>query len=199
MKFEILYLKGATPLDPDEMNGLLPDFITTQGELNLLERENIKVAVQKVLGRKQKNILTIEFCYNLHKSMFGEVWKWAGTPRVSDKSIGVDWRQITTQLYQLFENVIFQIDKSPADWKMLSAQFHHKLISIHPFPNGNGRHARLMTELLLQNYNQALPVWGIKNLEKAIDVEGPVREKYIKSLQEADNMNLRPLVDFMFY
>src|ERR1700679_2992821 len=101
-KLNIEYPPGATPLDPNEIDGLIPSFITTQGELNLLERENILEATAWALNRKHEDILTVSFAYSLHKKMFNRVWKWAGQQRHSNKNIGVMKEQIATQLGQLF-------------------------------------------------------------------------------------------------
>jgi fido (protein-threonine AMPylation protein) len=74
-KFEIQYPKGSTPLDPNEISGLIPDYITTQGELNSLEKDNIGKAIKWSEGRNHKNLLESNFVFNLHKRMLSDVWK----------------------------------------------------------------------------------------------------------------------------
>lgn len=197
-RIELLYPKGSTPLDPDEMNGLIPDYITTQGELNSLEKENIKNAIKWAEGKKFKNFLEEDFVYKLHKRMLSDVWRWAGTQRKSDKSIGIDWQQISVQLRLLLDNTKYWIENETYEWEELAARFHHKLVQIHIFPNGNGRHARLMTEILLQSYDQSAPTWGMHSTDDSLDVEGEIREKYISGLQESDRKNFIPLIDFIF-
>lgn len=197
-KFEIQYPKGSTPLDPNEINGLIPDYITTQGELNSLEKDNISKAIKWSEGRNHKHLLESNFVFNLHKRMLSDVWKWAGTQRTSDKSIGIDWRHIPTQMKLLLDDTKYWIENETYPWKELAARFHHRLVQIHAFPNGNGRHARLMTEILLQQYDQPSPTWGIHKPEDTIDVEGKIRDEYISSLQEADNKQFDRLIKFMF-
>jgi Fic-DOC domain mobile mystery protein B len=196
IKFE--YAKGSTPLDKNEMNGLLPDYITTQEELNTLEKENIKKAIKWSIGKKHKDYLEIDFTFKLHKRMLSDVWKWAGTQRKSDKSIGIDWRQVSVQLKQLLESTKFWIENNTYEWSELAARFHHKLVLIHVFPNGNGRHARLRTEILLSNNDQASPTWGIHSTDQNLDVEGEVRDKYINALRESDKGKFEDLISFMF-
>ncbi len=192
------YPHGATPLDPNELSGLIPDYITTQRELNFLEKENIKKAIKWSEGKKHKNLLEVDFVFNLHKKMFNDVWKWAGIQRTSDKSIGIHWEQITVQMRNLLDDTKYWIQNNIYPWKEIAARFHHRLVQIHPFPNGNGRHARLMTELLLQNYDQSVPTWGIQNPEDTLDVEDIIRDEYINSLQEADKKKFNRLIQFMF-
>jgi len=117
---------------------LIPDYITTQGELNALEKENIIKAVKWAMGKKHRNCLEIDFVFNLHKRMFKDVWRWAGTQRKSDKSIGIDWRQVSVQLKMLLDHTKFWIENNTYEWKELATRFHHKLVQIHIFPNGNG-------------------------------------------------------------
>ncbi len=197
-KFEIQYPKGSTPLDPNEIDGLIPDYITTQGELNSLEKDNISKAIKWAEGRTHKNLLESNFIFNLHKRMLSDVWRWAGTQRTSDKSIGIDWRHILTQMKLLLDDTKYWIANDTYPWKEIAARFHHRLVQIHAFPNGNGRHARLMTEIILQQYNQPAPNWGIHKPTDTIDVEGKIRDEYIGSLQEADSKQFGRLIKFMF-
>lgn len=197
-KIEFKYPKGATPLDINEINGLIPDYITTQGELNTIEKENIVKAIKWSTGRNHKEILEVDFVFNLHKKMFSDVWKWAGQQRTTDKSIGIDWQQIPMQLKQLLDNTKYWINSTTYPWREIAARFHHRLVEIHAFPNGNGRHARLMTEILLQQHAQPLPNWGLHKSNDTIDVEGKIRDEYIISLKEADNKKYVRLINFMF-
>lgn len=195
-KLEIKYPPGATPLNPDEKSGLIPDYLTTQGELNALEQENILDALAWATGKKKLDILTQGFAYDFHKRMFDRVWKWAGKPRQSDKNIGVHWEQIPTSLGQLFENTKFRIQSNPADIENIAIEFHHRLVSIHAFPNGNGRHARHMTNLLLEQNGHSPFTWGKNSNQTAIEVEGPKRDEYIAALKEADSKRYDRLLAF---
>ncbi len=179
---------GATPLSLDDMQGLKLGYVTTQAELNRVEQNNIK----------KRSCLNITFAFELHKKMFGNVWVWAGQQRVSDKNIGVPWSQITTQLDTLFKNSKYWIDNKIYTLTEVGARVHHKLVYIHPFANGNGRHARRFTDILLeQNYESPFS-WGSKALkENDLGQPNEIRKKYIRALQEADNKNFSPLIDFV--
>src|SRR5262245_29375714 len=113
---EIKYPKGATPLDPDERAGLIPTYITQQGELNTLERENILEALTWATKKRKPDIGTVTFCYELHRRMFNRVWKWAGKPRQTDKNIGVHWPQISIQLHELLKDLDHWIANNTYPW-----------------------------------------------------------------------------------
>ena len=173
------YPEGATPIDPDEAQGLLLPHIRTRDELDRWEEENILEAEDAVFRRKQKNILTEKYACTLHKKMFGDVWRWAGKFRQSQKNIGIEWIGVPTALRQLFDDVNgwLEFDSFPPD--EIAARFHHRLVAIHAFPNGNGRHARLMADILLVHILGQEPFsWGQDNLTNA----GDCRRSYIDAL-----------------
>ena len=138
----INYPSDSTLIDEDEKEGLLLKHITTIEELNTAEGSNILEARRKLFSRRRKNWLTQSFIKESHKLMFGSVWSWAGIYRKTNKNIGVEWHQIQTELSLLLEDTQFWIN-SKMDKKELLARFHHRLVKIHPFPNGNGRHSSL--------------------------------------------------------
>lgn len=188
------YLYGATPVDPEETEGLLLTHITTRGELDRWEQDNIVEAMVWLDKTKPTDILNEKFIKKLHKRMFCNVWKWAGQFRKSDKNIGGSWYQIPINLRNLCDDVCLWIKLKEEAPDIIAVRFHHRLVSIHPFPNGNGRHARLMTDLLLENVlNCSRFTWGSEDLSKASDV----RQKYITALQAADNQNYKPLLEFV--
>lgn len=195
--FPIEYAPGSTPLDPDELLGLIPDYISTQGELNTLEQSNILEAKTWIFGRKPKNILTDTFMIDLHKRMFKDVWKWAGRYRTSDKSIGVHWQQISVQMNLLMRDAHYWIDNQVYSCDEIGARFHHKLVAIHAFPNGNGRHARLATEILLTANEQEIFTWGSKTYTENIDQVSALRSEYITALREADQRKFKKLIEFV--
>ena len=187
---------GTTPLDPDEAEGLLPDHISTQGELNEWEQSNIVQGQEWALkSRKFKfpDGLTWEYVRELHKNMFAQTWKWAGSYRTSDKNLGIHWPLIPEQVKLVCDNARFWIDNETFNPVELSVRFHHKLVAIHPIPNGNGRHARLIADLLLMKYFQVkrLP-WGGQNLTEP----GEVRDSYLKALHKADQGVYNDLIEF---
>ncbi|MDP8258763.1 MAG: mobile mystery protein B [Candidatus Aadella gelida] len=188
-----IYPEGATPLDPNEQEGLIPTHITTREELNRWEQENITRAEEWCGRRKHNDILTISFTLKLHKNMFGDVWKWAGQFRTSLKNIGVPGWQISLELQKLFEDFSVWLEHKTYNNNEMAVRFHHRLVSIHPFANGNGRHARMMTDLIQkQILNEDEFSWGLTDLSQA----GDCRKRYIEALHAADDGNYLPLLKF---
>jgi Fic-DOC domain mobile mystery protein B len=191
MKFE--YKKGATPLDPDEIHNLRLKHISTQKDLDELEAANIIQGQLWAFSQKRKTIMTLPFLLKLHKNMFGEVWSWAGKYRRSQTNIGVEPFRIPSETGQLLEEVVFQLHSNTYTMDEIATRFHHKLVWIHPFTNGNGRHARLMTDLLLYTHGHSLFTWGRHNLNE----QGSIRQEYINALKAADKNNFDPLMNFV--
>lgn len=188
------YPAGATPIDEDEKRGLLIPHISTREELNEWEQRNITDAYSWLDRTRQKNILSEEFIRKLHVEMFGKVWSWAGTYRRTDKNIGVDSSQISVLFRQLLDDIHFWIDNETYSADEIATRFHHRLVFIHLFPNGNGRHARVMTDVLLEKVLSQEPFsWGSGNLIE----EGDVRANYIQALRSADGQDYEPLLKFV--
>ncbi len=187
------YPNGATPLDKSEMEGILPTNITTKSELDRWEHDNINEALAWVEKQKVKNILNEPFMKLLHKKMFCNVWKWAGSFRQSEKNIGVPWYRISIELKKLCDDVKYWIENETFQEDEIAVRFHHRLVSIHLFPNGNGRHARLAADILLENTLNKPPfTWGNTNLVK----QGDDRKRYIDSLHAADRGEYELLLRF---
>jgi len=187
------YPQGATPLDPSEVEGLIPTHITTRGELDRWEQDNINEALAWLDLHKPKDILTESFMKRLHKQMFGNVWKWAGMFRRSDKNIGVSWYMISSELKRLCDDVHYWTENKTYLEDEIAARFHHRLVTIHLFPNGNGRHARLIADILLENVLNKPPfTWGGAKLNKI----GDERKRYIQSLKAADRRDYQLLMEF---
>lgn len=185
---------GATPLDPDESEGLIPTHITTREELNRLEQENIVEAMQWLKTSRPKSILDEIFLRKLHLQMFGQVWKWAGQFRDSNKNVGVAKEGIGVELRNLCENTKTQIEHKSYPPDEIAWRFHHRLVSIHPFPNGNGRHARLATDLLLDRIlHIPLFTWGGMS---GVPV-GDLRAAYLDGLRAADRGDYGKLAKFV--
>ncbi|MBL0167273.1 MAG: mobile mystery protein B [Propionivibrio sp.] len=185
------YPAGATPLDADELASLIPGHIATQGELNEWEHANI-VQGDQWARKQRKEILNDTFVRQLHKQMFGETWRWAGEFRKSNKNIGIDWPKISVELRKLLDDVHYQIEHASCPPDEIAVRFHHRLVAIHPFPNGNGRHARLMADLLVERLGQPRFTWGSRSLVDA----GETRQAYIAALQAADARDYAPLLAF---
>jgi Fic-DOC domain mobile mystery protein B len=191
MKFE--YPPSATPIDPDEAAGLIPAHLTLQRELNEYEEANILEAADWLFGRRRGDPLDERFIHVVHDRMFNQTWKWAGQARRSDKSIGVPWFEIPVRLNQMLGDVRAQIEYKAYSPVEIAARYHHRLVAIHLFPNGNGRHARLMADLLLTEIAGQRFEWGRGSLATANDL----RAQYIAALQVADAGDCRPLLAFL--
>jgi Fic-DOC domain mobile mystery protein B len=195
MGLEIIYANGQTPLSEEELDGLLIPSITTREELDEFEQLNIEKAIQWTFGKKinAEKLYTEKFIKDLHKRMYGEVWKWAGSFRNSEKNLGIKSYLIPLQLKQLLDDVIYWYQNNTFPPVELAIRFKHQLVSIHCFPNGNGRHSRLMADLIMEKlYLQPILSWGSSNLVKADDK----RKNYIRAIKMADNHDLHPLIDF---
>lgn len=185
--------EGATLLDPDESEGLIPGHITTREELNAWETANILEAERWAFGRAHPDLLSIAFMKRLHERMFGATWKWAGQFRRSEKNIGIPWEGIPGALAELCDDARYWIQNHTYDLDEAAARFHHRLTRIHAFPNGNGRHARLMTDLFLVRNGAPRFPWGSGDLNQS----GNVRERYIAALRESDRHEYGPLLGFL--
>ncbi len=184
--------EGPTPLSIEEREGLIPSYISTRSELNEAEQANILEAQIWAFGR-MRDVLDIRFLDTLHKRMFGNVWRWAGGHRRSGKNVGVDAYRILQEIRQLIADCRYWIDHKTYEPDEIAARFHHRLVWIHPYPNGNGRHGRLATDLLLAALGGEQFSWGIQNL---VD-PSVTRAQYISALHEADNHDFQPLLDFV--
>ena len=183
---------ASTPLTEEEREQLIPSYITLRSELNEAEQANILEAEEWAFARK-RTVLDERFLKNLHKRMFGRVWRWAGQFRQSERNIGVDAYRISTDLRQLLDDCRYWIENETFDPDEIATRFHHRLVSIHPFPNGNGRHARLAADLLLTALGRPRFSWGRVNL---VD-PGETRQAYVAALRAADNHDYGPLLDFV--
>lgn len=196
MGLEIKYEKGQTPLSEEEMQGLLIPSITTHEDLNEFEQLNIEKAVEWYLIRKKfkaEKILTEEFILDVHRRMLNEVWSWAGQFRTSEKTIGIPWHQVPIRLRQLIDDCKYWIEHGTYSDEAIAIRFKHELVAIHLFPNGNGRHSRLMGDIVMKYiFNKPKFTWGQKNLGD----KGKNRDLYIKALKKADNGEFEDLNAF---
>lgn len=195
MGLDLEYIDGQTPLDDDEKEGILIPEISTRAELDEFEQKNIEQAIQWTLQKsfKQEDVFTEMFLRDVHRKMYGEVWSWAGEFRKTDKNIGVDKWQIGTNLKTLLDDGLIWLEKKVYGPDELAIRFKHKLVSIHCFPNGNGRHSRLIADIIIDKIlKKPIFTWGSGNLVRS----GDTRTKYIQGIKEADNGNLGPLISF---
>lgn len=188
------YPEGATPLDPNELVGLKFKHVTTRGELDHLEQGNIQTGLQWLRRARPKNILDELFVCELHKRLFGDVWKWAGKFRMTDKNIGIAPKDISVELRKLLGDVQYWIGNDVFPPDEIALRFHHRIVFIHLFPNGNGRHARIIADTLLSKVFGKPPInWtGGHDLQSM----GIRRKEYIMALKSADGGDYGPLLSF---
>lgn len=195
MILKIEYPEGATPLDPDEAEGLKHKHVTTRGELDHLEQANIEAGLQWLARARKIDPLDETFLRTLHRHLFGDVWDWAGTFRKTEKNIGVDPYQIQVQLRVLMDDTRYWIENGTYSAMEIAARFHHKLVQIHVFPNGNGRHARIAADLLVARVLKTRPIdWAAGYELQSMNVR---REAYINALRAADKHDYELLYRFI--
>lgn len=195
MGLENKYFFDQTPLDESEKEGLKSPNVTTKRELDQLEQLNIEQAVEWTLHRRfrEDQILTVEFIKKLHQKMLGDVWDWAGTFRRSNKNLGVEWTQIGIELRMLLEDSKYWIRNKTYDPDEIAIQFKYKLVKIHCFPNGNGRHSRLMADILIEKvFKKEAFTWCRSKMVKPEEI----RKGYILAIKQADQGDLNPLLRF---
>jgi Fic-DOC domain mobile mystery protein B len=195
MGLEFDYKDGQTPLDDDEKEGLKIKSITTQGELDEFEQLNIEKAVEWTIHTKLRpeKILTEKFIKDLHKRMYSDIWKWAGEFRKTEKNIGIPWTKVGIELKILLDDSKYWIDNETFPPEEIAIRFKHRIVSIHCFPNGNGRHSRMMADIIMESiFGEEIFSWHQSNMVKANET----RKKYISSLKEADNGNYNNLIEF---
>jgi len=195
MGLDLEYIDGQTPIDEEEKEGLLIETISTKAELDEFEQLNIEEALQWAFGKKfkPKQVFTERFICNLHKRMYGNIWAWAGTFRKTDKNIGVDKHQIPMKLKVLCDDALYWSENSTYPPEEIAIRFKHRLVSIHCFPNGNGRHSRLMADIIIEKLFAKEPFsWGAGNLTKANEA----RTTYLKAVKRADLGEYQKLLAF---
>ncbi len=189
------YIEGQTPLDEDEKEGLLLKTVSTRGELDEFEQANIQDAIEWSIKSKinKDQLLSEDFILLVHKKMFGTIWEWAGTKRKTNKNIGVDKTQISVELQKLFDDCKFWIDNKTYNPEEIAIRFSHRLVKIHVFPNGNGRHSRLVADILISKvFNNPVFTWGRSDLTK----KSTVRKVYLEAIYKADSNDYKPLIEF---
>ncbi len=187
---------GQTPLTADDRLGLIPGHVQTREELDELEADNIAAALAWLARRGRADPLSIQFMREVHLQMYGDVWSWAGNySREFNRPLGVDANQIAPELRKLIDDAKLWIENGTFDdpFELLAA-FHHRLTAVHPFPNGNGRWARLMTDILARRIDAPRLSWGGAAGEAALrHVDSGARRTYVDALRTADDHDLNPL------
>jgi len=195
MGLELEYKDGQTPLDEEEKEGLRIKSITTQRELDEFEQLNIEKAVEWTIhtNLNPEKILTEKFIKSLHKRMYGDVWKWGGEFRKTNKNIGIKWTQIGIKLKNLIDDTKYWIENKTYLPEEIAIRFKHRIVAIHCFANGNGRHSRMMADIIIESiFGKEIFSWHKSTMVKADET----RKAYVKALKEADNGNIHPLIKF---
>lgn len=185
----------ATPLDEDERRALIPS-ISTRAELNEVERMNIneaRVWAMRPSVLKRADLLTGDFARELHRRMFNGVWRWAGRYRTTGKNIGWEVHRLTEGMHHALADAQAWLDHATYPWPEVAVRLHHRLVEIHPWPNGNGRHARLLADILIAARGGEELTWGAG---ADIGAGGDVRQRYIDAVRQADEGNYAPLLEF---
>lgn len=195
MGLDLEYIEGQTPIDEDEKEGLLIETISTRIELDEFEQKNIEEALQWVYGKRFKaaEVFTEKLICDVHARMFGSVWAWAGEFRKTDKNLGIDKFQIPIELKKLCDDALYWMEHKTYAPDEIALRFKHRIVSIHCFPNGNGRHSRLMGDIIIEKlFNEKPFSWGADNLSKA----GNTRSDYLIAVKAADKGDYKPLLTF---
>jgi Fic-DOC domain mobile mystery protein B len=195
MGLNLVYIEGQTPLDEEEKEGLLITTISTREELDEFEQYNIEKAIQWIYSRKLKKeqLFSEKFIKELHKKMYSDVWRRAGKFRTSEKNLGVASYKIATELKILMDDCLFWIENNTFEPVEIAVRFKHKLVSIHCFSNGNGRHSRLMADLIMEKiFGKPILGWGRNNLVQ----QNNTRDFYIKAVKLADKNEFQTLIEF---
>lgn len=197
MAIQLEYPEGATPLDADEAIGLIPGYIANQAQLNEWELANVLDGELWALGRRRArkygDTLSLAFVRELHRRMFGNTWRWAGTFRQTEKNIGIDPTHIQTALVELLADVTAQLEFNSYALDEIATRLSHRLVAIHPFANGNGRLSRTMADIVLTEQSATRFSWGAINLTN----ESATRQQYLLALRAADAKNYAPILAFV--
>ena len=195
MGLKLDYIDGQTPIDEDEKEGLLIPTISTRGELNEFEQANIQQAIEWTMRTRftTEEILTEDFLFLVHRKMFGEVWEWAGKMRKTNKNIGVDKHFISVEVRKLIDDCIYWIANQTYSHDEIAIRFSHRIVKIHLFPNGNGRHSRLIADIMISNiFKEPVFTWGRSDLSK----KNTMRKAYLEAIHLADNEIYKSLIEF---
>ena len=195
MELNLDYIDGQTPLDEEEKEGLLVRTITTRSELDEFEQLNIEKGVAWTLARSfgRDKIITEGFIRDLHHRMFGDVWAWAGDFRRTDKNLGVKWQVIGIELRKLLDDMNYWLENKTYGEDETAIRFKHRIVNVHCFANGNGRHSRLIADVIVKNiFGKDEFTWSRTDLVRTSDA----RKNYLAAIREADKDNINPLISF---
>jgi len=188
---------GATPLEEEDLIDLIPEFVATRGDLNIVEFDNITKTMPWALDQARRGgptlVLDYTFLFALHRRMFEDVWRWAGTQRQRVTNIGVEPSQIPPQTKQALDDATYWHENDVFDEDERAARIHQRLVAVHPFRNGNGRCTRLVADLYLTAIDQPMFTWGSGG---TLEEDSDARRCYLDALHAADGDDYAPLIAF---
>lgn len=184
--------EDGTPLEPGEREGLRLTWVTTRADLNIAEQDNIDKGAAWAFRARKPALMTVDFVRQLHTRMFGDVWAWAGQYRRTERNIGIAPHMIGVQTSQLMADACYWLEHETYEPVELAVRVHHRLVFIHPFANGNGRHARMMADLVLRRLGRPALSWGGGSLKQISEV----RRAYVAALRRADREDYDALIAF---
>lgn len=186
---------GNTELSPEERLELIPS-ITTRAELNEIERLNINAArvwAMRPAVLRRPDLLTDSFARELHRRMFNQVWRWAGHYRTTEKNLGWDVHRLMEGVRNVFDDAQYWMQNSTYPLHEVAVRLHYRLVAVHPWPNGNGRHSRLIADILVASRKGPELTWGAHSDLVSISA---VRDRYIAAIRSADSGDIAPLLEF---
>jgi Fic-DOC domain mobile mystery protein B len=187
---DVPLISAATPLDPDEAADLIPAHLATVAQLNEWESTNILLAEAWAFDRRHTDVTTEDFVKALHRRMFDQTWRWAGRYRTTEKNLGSPPHLVPTEVREACANAAYWRTNRVFTPTELAVRFHHRIVAVHPFPNGNGRHARLLADVTLFSMDEDRLTWGRTNLQEP----GSARSEYIGALRAADSGDFKRLL-----
>ena len=185
-------IAGETPID--DISGLIPRWISTRAQLNVVEAENIRKAVLRYLAARpsrRQAPFTLHWCFKLHRQMFGGIWRWAGEKRQTEVNIGVPAHRIDVDLHNLIEDLAYWRVNAGMDPVEQASRLHHRAMQIYPFLNGNGRWSRLLANIHLKSMGHELTIWP----EQTVGDSSVIRQEYLNAVRAADDGDYSPLID----
>jgi len=184
-----------TDLSPEEQLQLIPS-LTTRAELNAAERMNINAArlwAMRPRVLQRPDLLTDTFSRELHRNMFNHIWRWAGRYRTSERNLGWEVHRLSEGIRNAFGDTQCSMQHGTYPLTEVAVRLHHRLVAIHPWPNGNGRHARLMADLVVASRAGRELTWGASS---DLAFAGQARNRYIAAIQQADAGDMAALLAF---
>lgn len=186
---------GATPLSADDVQGLRMRHITTREQLDELEQANVIQGLRWLASERRGDILDDIFVRKVHRKLFGDVWMWAGKNRIRETNIGVAPHEVAAQMRLLLNDARFWCEHLTYEPLEAAARFHHRMVLIHPFPNGNGRHARIVADEYLKRCFDHPPIEWASGYD--LQKNNERRDAYLYALRQADTGDLKALLEFV--